>query len=210
MLAELSQKSNSSLFLPTLIFKKLLIMSIESVIKSTREMMDKAIDHLESELVKIRTGKATPNMLDSVMVDYYGSMTPLNQIANVNTPDARTLVVQPWEKSRLGDIERAIINSNLGLNPQNDGEMIRINVPPLTEERRKDMVKLAKGEAEHCKISIRNARKNANESIKKLQKDGLAEDLAKDAETSVQNMTKDYETRVDDHLVKKEKEIMTV
>jgi ribosome recycling factor len=210
MLTELSQKSNSSLFLPTLIFKKLLIMSIESVIKSTREMMDKAIDHLESELVKIRTGKATPNMLDSVMVDYYGSMTPLNQIANVNTPDARTLVVQPWEKSRLGDIERAIINSNLGLNPQNDGEMIRINVPPLTEERRKDMVKLAKGEAEHCKISIRNARKNANESIKKLQKDGLAEDLAKDAETSVQNMTKDYETRVDDHLVKKEKEIMTV
>lgn len=185
-------------------------MSTDSVIKSTREMMDKAISHLESELVKIRTGKATPSMLDSVMVDYYGAMTPLNQIANVNTPDARTLVVQPWEKSRLGDIERAIINSNLGLNPQNDGEMIRINVPPLTEERRKEMVKLAKNEAEHCKISIRNARKNANESIKKLQKDGLAEDIAKDAETSVQNITKDYEAKVDDHLARKEKEIMTV
>lgn len=185
-------------------------MSTESVIKSTRELMDKAISHLESELLKIRTGKAQPSMLDSVMVDYYGAMTPLNQIANVNTPDARTLVVQPWEKSRLADIERAIINSNLGLNPQNDGELIRINVPPLTEERRKEMVKMAKNEAEHCKISIRNARKNANESIKKLQKDGLAEDLAKDGENTVQNITKDYETRVDDHLTKKEKEIMTV
>lgn len=185
-------------------------MSTDSVIKSSREMMDKAISHLESELLKIRTGKAQPSMLDSVMVDYYGAMTPLNQIANVNTPDARTIVVQPWEKSRLADIERAIINSNLGLNPQNDGEVIRINVPPLTEERRKEMVKLAKNEAEHCKISIRNARKNGNESIKKLQKDGLAEDLAKDAESTIQNITKDYETKVDDHLTRKEKEIMTV
>ncbi len=185
-------------------------MSTDLVIKSSRDMMDKAISHLESELLKIRTGKANPAMLDSVMVDYYGAMTPLNQIANVNTPDARTLVVQPWEKSRLADIERAIINSNLGLNPQNDGEMIRINVPPLTEERRKEMVKMAKNEVEHCKISIRNARKNGNESIKKLQKDGLAEDLAKDAETTMQNITKDYETKVDDHFVRKEKEIMTV
>lgn len=185
-------------------------MSVDVVIKSTRDMMDKAISHLETELVKIRTGKASPSMLDSVMVDYYGAMTPLNQIANVNTPDARTIVVQPWEKNKLGDIERAIINSNLGLNPQNDGEMIRINVPPLTEERRKEMVKLAKGEAENCKVSIRNARKNANESIKKLQKDGLAEDMAKDAETKIQNLTKDFELKVDDHLTKKEKEIMTV
>jgi ribosome recycling factor len=185
-------------------------MSIELVLSSSREMMDKAISHLESELGRIRTGKANPAMLDSVMVDYYGSMTPLNQIANVNTPDARTIVVQPWEKSRLADIERAIINSNLGLNPQNDGEIIRINVPPLTEERRKEMVKMAKNEAEHCKVSIRNARKTANENIKKLQKDGLAEDLAKDAETTVQNLTKDFETKVDEHVVKKEKEIMTV
>jgi len=186
------------------------IMSTEVVIKSTKEAMDKALGHLEVELVKVRTGKANPSMLDSVMVDYYGAMTPLNQIANVNTPDARTIVVQPWEKNKLGDIERAIINSNLGLNPQNDGEVIRINVPPLTEERRKEMVKLAKNEAENCKVSIRNARKNANESIKKLQKDGLAEDMAKDAETVVQNLTKDYELKVDDYMAKKEKEIMTV
>ncbi len=185
-------------------------MSVESVIKTSREMMEKAINHLEAELVKIRTGKANPSMLDSVMVDYYGAMTPLNQIANINTPDARTLVIQPWEKSKLGDIERAIINSNLGLNPQNDGEMIRINVPPLTEDRRKEMVKMAKNEAETCKISIRSIRKNANESIKKLQKDGLAEDLAKDGENTIQNLTKDFEAKVDDHVAKKEKEIMTV
>ena len=185
-------------------------MSTESVIKTGREMMDKAISHLESELVKIRTGKANPSMLDSIMVDYYGTMTPLNQIANINTPDARTIVIQPWEKSRLADIERAIINGNLGLNPQNDGEMIRINVPALTEERRKELAKQAKNEAENCKVSIRNARKNANEAIKKLQKDGLAEDLAKGAETAVQNLTKDYESKVDDHIAKKEKEIMTV
>jgi ribosome recycling factor len=185
-------------------------MSIESVIKTGREMMEKSINHLESELGRIRTGKATPSMLDSVMVDYYGAMTPLNQIANVNTPDARTLVVQPWEKSRLADIERAIINSNLGLNPQNDGEMIRINVPPLTEERRREMVKMAKNEAENCKVSIRSARKTANESIKKLQKEGLAEDLAKDAENTIQNITKDFEAKVDEHVAKKEKEIMTI
>lgn len=185
-------------------------MSLEAVLKTNREMMDKAINHLESELGKIRTGKANPSMLDSVMVDYYGTMTPLNQIANVNTPDARTLVVQPWEKPRLADIERAIINSNLGLNPQNDGEIIRINVPPLTEERRKEMVKMAKVEAENCKVSIRSARKTANENVKKLQKDGLAEDLAKDAENTIQNITKDYEAKVDDHVAKKEKEIMTI
>jgi ribosome recycling factor len=189
---------------------KIEFMSLESSITTSREMMDKAINHLEVELGRIRTGKANPAMLDSVMVDYYGAMTPLNQIANVNTPDARTLVVQPWEKSRLADIERAIINSNLGLNPQNDGEIIRINVPPLTEERRREMVKMAKNEAEHCKVSIRNARKAGNENIKKLQKDGLAEDLAKDGENTIQNLTKDYETKVDEHVVKKEKEIMTV
>jgi len=185
-------------------------MSLDAVKNAAKEMMDKAISHLELELGRIRTGKATPNMLEGVMVDYYGTMTPLSQIANINTPDARTLVVQPWEKPRLGDIERAIINSNLGLNPQNDGEMIRINVPPLTEERRKEMVKMAKNEAENCKVSIRNARKTANESIKKLQKEGLAEDLAKDGETMIQNLTKDFENKVEDHLTKKEKDIMTV
>ncbi|MBW7937096.1 MAG: ribosome recycling factor, partial [Flavobacteriales bacterium] len=160
--------------------------------------------------VKIRTGKAAPNMLDSVMVDYYGAMTPLNQIANVNTPDARTLIVQPWEKNKLQDIERAIINSNLGLAPQNDGLIIRITVPPLTEERRKDMVKIAKSQGEDSKVSIRNARRDAIEQIKKLQKDGLSEDVAKDAENSIQNLTNDFINKVDEHVAKKEKEIMTV
>ena len=185
-------------------------MSTQAIIGGSKEMMEKAINHLEVELGKIRTGKANPSMLDSIMVDYYGAITPLHQIANINTPDARTLVIQPWEKSKLADIERAIINGNLGLNPQNDGEVIRINVPPLTEDRRKEMVKIAKNETENCKVSIRNARKNANENIKKLQKEGLAEDLAKDAETTVQNLTKDFEAKVDDHVAKKEKEIMTV
>lgn len=185
-------------------------MSKEAVVFATKEMMNKTISHLEAELVKIRTGKAAPNMLDSVMVDYYGAMTPLNQIANVNTPDARTLIVQPWEKNKLQDIERAIINSNLGLAPQNDGLIIRITVPPLTEERRKDMVKIAKSQGEDSKVSIRNARRDAIEQIKKLQKDGLSEDVAKDAESSIQNLTNDFINKVDEHVAKKEKEIMTV
>lgn len=185
-------------------------MSVEDVISKTREMMDKAINHLETSLLKIRTGKANPSMLDSVMVEYYGSMVPLNQISNINTPDARTIVVQPWEKNKLQDIERAIINSNLGLNPQNDGELIRIAVPPLTEERRKEMVKLAKNEGEDSKVGVRSARKDANDLIKKLQKDGLPEDAGKDAEALIQKITDDYITKIDDHVAKKEKEIMTV
>ncbi|MBE2247345.1 MAG: ribosome recycling factor [Candidatus Competibacteraceae bacterium] len=185
-------------------------MSKEAVVSSAKDMMNKAIAHLEAELVKIRTGKAMPNMLDSVMVDYYGSMTPLSQIANINTPDARTLVIQPWEKNKLQDIERAIINSNLGLAPQNDGAIIRITVPPLTEERRKDMVKIAKSQGEDSKISIRNARRDSIEQIKKLQKDGLSEDIAKDAENTIQQITNDFIAKVDEHVNKKEKEIMTV
>lgn len=185
-------------------------MSKEAVVSSAKDMMNKAIAHLEAELVKIRTGKAMPNMLDSVMVDYYGSMTPLSQIANINTPDARTLVIQPWEKNKLQDIERAIINSNLGLAPQNDGGIIRITVPPLTEERRKDMVKIAKSQGEDSKISIRNARRDSIEQIKKLQKDGLSEDIAKDAENTIQQITNDFIAKVDEHVNKKEKEIMTV
>lgn len=185
-------------------------MSLDAIIKTTKEQMDKSIAHLEQELVRIRTGKATPNMLDSVFVEYYGAPTPLTQVAGVNTPDARTLVVQPWEKKILGDIERAIINSNLGLNPQNDGEVIRINVPPLTEERRKEMVKMAKNQGEDTKVGIRNARRDANEGIKKLQKDGMAEDAAKDAEEKIQKITNDYIAKIDEHVAKKEKEIMTV
>jgi ribosome recycling factor len=185
-------------------------MSVDQVMQHTKDMMNRAIAHLEGELLKIRTGKATPNMLDSVMVDYYGAMTPLSQIANVNTPDARTIVVQPWEKNKLQDIERAIINSNLGLAPQNDGSIIRITVPPLTEERRKDMVKIAKAQGEDTKVGIRNVRRDSIEQIKKLQKDGLSEDVAKDTETKVQNITNDFITKVDEHVSKKEKEIMTV
>jgi len=185
-------------------------MSVEAIISSAKDMMNKAIVHLETELVKIRTGKATPNMLDSVMVEYYGVMTPLHQIANVNTPDARTIVIQPWEKNKLPDIERAIINSNLGLTPQNDGSIIRITVPPLTEERRKDMVKIAKAQGEDTKVGIRNARRDALEQIKKLQKEGLSEDEAKDLEAKIQQITNEYITKVDEHVAKKEKEILTL
>ncbi len=184
--------------------------SLKPVFEFAKDGMDKAIEHLNKELLKLRAGKASPGMLDGIMVEYYGSPTPLNQVANVNTPDARTLVIQPWEKSIVHDVERAIINSNLGYNPQNDGEVIIINIPPLTEERRKDLVKAAKKEAENGKVSIRNVRRDANEQIKKLQKDGLSEDMAKDAEAEVQKSTDGYSSKIDAILVDKEKEIMTV
>ena len=172
--------------------------------------MDKAISHLEAELAKIRAGKASAQMLDGIYVDYYGNNTPLNQVANINTPDARTLAIQPWEKQMLGPIEKAIFGSNIGLTPMNDGQMIRINIPPLTEERRVNLVKQSKSEPEHAKVSIRNIRREANEAIKKLQKDGLAEDLAKDAEAKIQQLTDAYIVKADKHLEIKEKEIMTV
>lgn len=172
--------------------------------------MKKAVGHLEDELLKIRAGKASPAMLEGVKVDYYGSLTPLNQVANVNTPDPRTISVQPWEKKMLETIEKAIMNANLGLNPQNNGELIMINVPPLTEERRKDLVKRAKAEGEHAKVSVRTARKDANDEIKKLEKDGLSEDLAKDAEAEVQKLTDDFNTKIDNEVGRKEKDIMTI
>lgn len=180
---------------------------IKFVIDSTKESMNAAIKHLEKELVNIRAGKASPAMVASVMVDYYGSPTPLSQIANVNTPDGRTISIQPWEKSMLQEIERAIMMANLGFNPMNNGEMIIINVPPLTEERRKDLVKQAKAEAEHAKVSVRNARQEANKEIKKLD---VSEDLQKNAEVDVQELTDTYIKKVDGILVVKEKEIMTV
>ena len=172
--------------------------------------MQKAITHLEVELNKIRAGKASPAMLDGVMVDYYGAMTPLSQVASINTPEARTLVIQPWEKSLIKNIEKAIIDSNLGLAPSNDGIMIRISVPPQSEDRRKDLVKRAKAEGEHAKVGIRNLRRDANDNIKKLQKAGLPEDLAKDGEAKSQKITDDYITKVDKHLEAKEKDIMTI
>lgn len=180
---------------------------INFIIDTTKESMAGAISHLEKELVNIRAGKASPSMVGSVMVDYYGSQTPLNQVANVNTPDARTISIQPWEKNMLQEIERAIMIANLGFNPMNNGEMVIINVPPLTEERRRDLVKQAKSEAEDAKVSIRNARQDANKEIKKLD---ISEDLQKNTEVDVQELTDNYTKKVDDILAVKEKEIMTV
>lgn len=172
--------------------------------------MKKAISHLETELIKIRAGKANPQMLDGIVVDYYGSPMPINQVANISVMDARTLSIQPWEKNMLQPIERAIIAANIGINPQNDGVLIRLFLPPLTEERRKELVKKCQGEGEHSKVAIRNIRRDAIEHIKKLQKNGLSEDVAKDAEDDVQQMTDKFIAFVEKHLAAKEKEIMAV
>lgn len=172
--------------------------------------MKKAINHLEVELKKIRAGKAHPSMMDSVMVDYYGSLTPLKQVANVSTPDPKTISIQPWEKSMLDPITTAIINANLGLNPQNNGDLIMINIPTLTEERRKELSKRARGEGEHARVSIRNARKDANDLIKEAEKEGLPEDDAKRAEQKIQELTNSYSNKVEEILDQKEKDIMTV
>ena len=180
------------------------------VLDMCKEAMDHAIAHLENELAHIRAGKASPRMLDSVTVLYYGSMVPLAQVSNINTPDPRTIAIQPWEKSMIPVIEKAIMAANLGFNPDNNGEIIRINIPPLTEERRHDMVKHVNKEGENAKISIRSARKDSNESLKKLQKEGLSEDLEKDAETLVQEMTNKYSKMVDDMLKEKNDEILKI
>jgi ribosome recycling factor len=172
--------------------------------------MKKAISHLEAELAKIRAGKANPQMLDGIVVDYYGTPTPIGQVGNISVMDARTISIQPWEKNMLQPIERAIINSNIGINPQNDGNLIRLFLPPLTEERRRDLVKRSQGEGEHSKVAIRNIRRDAIESIKKAQKNGLSEDAAKDAEADMQNITDRYISLVEKHLSGKEKDIMAV
>ena len=170
---------------------------IKKQVTDAKAAMDRAIDHADGELNKIRAGKASPSMLDDVFVDYYGTATPLSQVGSVNTPDARTIVVQPWEKSLLGAIEKAIMEANLGVNPQNDGVIIRINVPPLTEERRRDLVKKAKGEAENGKIAIRNVRKDANEKIRKLKTEGVSEDEMKTGEAEVQKLVDSYISKID-------------
>lgn len=170
----------------------------------------KKIEHFETELSKIRAGKASPSMLSGVMVEYYEAMTPLQQVANVSVMDARTLIVQPWEKSLLNDIAKGIIDANLGLNPQNNGEQLIISVPPLTEERRRDLVKKAKAESENAKIGLRNNRKDALDMIKELKNDGLSEDMMKDAENEVQNITNEFSNKIDEFLSVKEKDIMTV
>ncbi len=183
---------------------------IASIIDSAEDHMKKAINHLEAELVKIRAGKANPQMLDGIVVDYYGSPMPINQVANISVLDARTLSIQPWEKNMLQPIERAIIAANIGITPQNDGALIRLFLPPLTEERRKELVKKCQGEGEHSKVAIRNIRRDAIEHIKKLQKNGLSEDIAKDGEAHVQQVTDKFIAAVDKHLALKEKEIMAV
>ena len=180
---------------------------VQFVLDSTKEGMDAAMAHLEREFLKIRAGKASPAMLSSILVDYYGSQTPLSQVANVNTPDGRTISVQPWEKGMLQEIEKAIMNANLGFNPMNNGDLIIINVPPLTEERRIQLTKQAKAEAEHAKIGVRSARQDANKEIKDLD---ISEDLQKNATDDVQGITDIYTKKIDDFLAKKEAEIMKV
>ncbi|MEN9400279.1 MAG: hypothetical protein RL632_1382 [Bacteroidota bacterium] len=171
---------------------------------------NRSISHLDAELTKIRAGKATPSMLSSVMVDYYGSPTPIQQVANITTMDARTITVQPWEKTMLNEIAKGIINSNLGFAPQNNGEVLIISVPPLTEERRRDLVKRAKAEAEHAKVAVRNNRKDALDMVKDLKSEGLSEDMSKDAETEIQNITNSFVKKVDELVELKEKDIMTI
>jgi ribosome recycling factor len=183
---------------------------IDFILDSTKESMEGSVAHLEKEFLNIRAGKASPAMLGGVKVDYYGAATPLSQVANINTPDARTITIQPWEKSMLQPIEKAIQIANLGFNPMNNGDNIIISVPPLTEERRRDLVKQAKSEAEDAKIGVRNARKEANNDIKKLEKEGVSEDVCKSAEDDVQELTNSYIKKIDELLAHKEAEIMKV
>ena len=182
----------------------------DNLLRDTQANMDKAIEHLNLELSKIRAGKASPSMLDNVYVDYYGASTPISQVGAVNTPDARTLVIQPWEKSLLTPIEKAISFANLGLNPTNDGTVIRIIIPPLTEERRKQLVKMCKEQSEHSKVAIRGIRKDTNEAVKKFVKGGLPEDEGKVVETKIQESTDKFIIKVDQLVAAKEKEILTV
>ena len=183
---------------------------IDFILDSTKESMEGSIAHLEKELLNIRAGKASPAMLGGVFVEYYGAQTPLSQIAKLSTPDARTITLQPFEKNMLHPIEKAIMIANLGFNPMNNGDMIIISVPPLTEERRRDLAKQAKGEAEDAKIGVRNARKDANTDIKKLEKEGTSEDVCKKAEEEVQNLTNAYIKKIDEILAVKDAEIMKV
>ncbi|MFN8256977.1 MAG: ribosome recycling factor [Bacteroidales bacterium] len=183
---------------------------VQFLLDVAKEKMTQAISHLEKALLKIRAGKASPTMLNGVFVDYYGTSTPLNQVANIGTTDARTIVIQPWEKNMINPIEKAILAANLGFNPDNNGEIIRINVPMLTEERRASLVKQVKHEGEESRISIRNTRRETIEELKKMKKDGLSEDMEKTAEEKVQKMTDKYYAKIDEVLAAKEKDIMTI
>lgn len=183
---------------------------VELILEETRDRMQKAIDHLDHELTHLRAGRATPALLDGITVDYYGVNSPLSQVSNINTPDPKTILIQPWEKTMLGTIEKAIMAANIGLTPVNNGEIIRINIPPLTEERRHQLVKQVKTEGETAKISVRIARKWANDELKRMLREGLPEDLEKDAEEEVQKIVNDFTGKVDRTMAQKEKEVMTV
>ena len=180
---------------------------IEFIIEACRESMQNSILHLEKELLNIRAGKANPSMISGVLLEYYGSLTPISQVSNINTPDAQTISIQPWEKDKLQDIEKAILTSNLGFNPMNNGESIIITIPPLTEERRKELVKISKVEIEKTKVSIRNARKDANNELKKCE---ISIDQKSVSEENIQELTNDYIKKADDIYLKKEKEILSV
>jgi len=183
---------------------------VKDIVTQASQKMEKAVLHLDGELLTIRAGKASPHVLDNVMVDYYGTLTPLSNVASVLATDARTLTITPWEKKMIEPIERAILAANLNLNPQNNGEVIRLMIPALTEDRRKDLVKMVKHVGENARVSIRNARRDANEAIKKAQKEGVAEDITKDAEADIQKITDNFGKKVEDILDRKEKDILTV
>jgi ribosome recycling factor len=205
------QTSNSQLFIIFALLKNQhMSEELQMIVEDTEEGMKKAISHLEVELTKIRAGKASPTMLDGINVDYYGAPTPIAQVANISVLDVRTISIQPWEKNMLQPIERAIMQANIGVTPQSDGNQIRLFLPPLTEERRKELYKKASGEGEHSKVAIRNIRREAIEQVKKLEKDGLSEDIAADGEKRIQEITDRFIVLVDKHLAAKEKEMMSV
>lgn len=185
-------------------------MESKEILDAAKEKMQRALDHFEEEMLNIRAGKASTNVLNGITVDFYGVNSPINQVASVTVPDARTIIVQPWDKKMIGPIEKAILVSNIGLTPSNNGEHIRLTIPPLTEERRKALVKQVKAESEHARVSLRNVRRDAIEAFKKAQKDGMPEDVAKDGEESAQHVTEKFSKKIDEILAAKEKEIMTV
>ena len=183
---------------------------VELVHEMTRERMDKAIEHLDNELVRIRAGKANVHILDGIMVEYYGTPTPLNQVSNISTPDAKNILIQPWEKNMIDPIEKAIQNSNVGITPVNNGEVIRLTIPQLTEDRRRNLVKQVRNEGENARVSIRNSRRDANDELKKMQKEGLSEDETKIAEDNIQKLTDEYIEKVDQVVEAKEEDILTI
>jgi len=183
---------------------------VQLIYDMTRERMEKAIEHLDNELIRIRAGKANVHILDGILVDYYGTATPLNQVSNISTPDAKTIMIQPWEKTMIDPIEKALMNSSVGITPVNNGEVIRLGIPQLTEERRRDLVKQVKNKGENARVSVRNSRREANDEYKQMQKDGLSEDEAKDAEAEIQKLTNEFSEKVDKIVEAKEEDIMTI